>query len=76
MGLEDAVDKRSEVRTTKGSKDRLREARLCPACGIEGEETDKWYWRCINVECNVITYIHSDEREKIVEMLREEDHTR
>lgn len=69
MGIEDAVDNRREVDTTKSKKERLWKEGLCPACGMEGRDTDRWYFKCINGSCDVVTFISVEEREKVNELV-------
>ena len=46
MGLEDLVEDEGE--------------NCCPICGKEGEETDNWYMRCDNNNCDTLTWISTD----------------
>lgn len=32
----------------------------CPVCGKEGEESEWWYMRCTNSDCDVQTWTSTD----------------
>lgn len=40
----------------KAQNKKLQKRNLCPKCGTDNTEKHKYYWRCQNSNCNVITY--------------------
>ena len=48
MGLEDLVPEDDEDKEGH-----------CIECGKRGEETDRWYYRCTNEDCGVLTWIET-----------------
>lgn len=57
MGLKDLID------DEKGDS-KEEESTPCPACGSEETEDVKYYHRCHNTSCPVITFITTDYTEE------------
>jgi NADPH-dependent glutamate synthase beta subunit-like oxidoreductase len=57
MSLENAVESAGGHKTIKESVEKLNNESLCSECGEPGEETEFWYWRCKNDNCDVNNYI-------------------
>lgn len=55
MGLDDLVDE-EETPLMHERKEKFREDELCPTCGEEGYDTERYYYRCTNDDCEVITW--------------------
>lgn len=52
----------------KNRKDKLKYKELCPVCGSSNTEKKKHYWRCLNDDCDTLTYIPTDYELNIGEM--------
>lgn len=52
----------------KNRKDKLKRKELCPVCGSSNTEPVRYYWRCLNDDCDTLTYIPSEYKLKVGEL--------
>lgn len=45
-----------DLARVKFQKDKLHKPELCPECGSSNTEQHKYYWRCLDDDCDVSTY--------------------